>query len=180
MGQDSSLLFSWTLSSCWPYVMGRHCVVCAVAIWSIKMTFDKLRLIRGNMICVSKLLYWTRATLGSIYYLKHSWNYPPPMETEVTLLFHKNPLLLLILSQINPYHIYNDVVDQQIKPDRICFNIYWNLSYWALLFLWERYPYHLLVYAYLFQVGIFTLDYPTNIYVSLSHAWYIPRHIYPY
>lgn len=81
--QDSSLLFSWTLLSCWSYVIGGHCVFCAVGIRSIEMIFDKLLLIKSNMICVSKLLYGAIAVLRIIYYLKHSWNYPLPMETEV-------------------------------------------------------------------------------------------------
>jgi hypothetical protein len=34
------------------------------------------------------------------------------METEVILLFYENPPLLFILIQINPYRIYNDVVNQ--------------------------------------------------------------------
>jgi len=46
------------------------------------------------------------------------------METEFTsiLVFHKTPPLLL--SQKNPYRLYNDAVNQQIQPDRICFIIY--------------------------------------------------------
>lgn len=56
------------------------------------------RYIKGNMICVSKFLYRTVAVLRIVYYFKHSWNYPSSVETEVMLLFHKNPSLLLIFS----------------------------------------------------------------------------------
>jgi len=45
------------------------------------------------------------------------------METEVILLFHKNPPLLFILSQINPYRIYSAVVNQKIQTDKISYVI---------------------------------------------------------